>query len=310
MELALHPRLVIENLQKVIHGKSEQLELLLIAILAGGHTLLEDVPGVGKTTLAKGLAFTLGGEFRRVQFTPDLLPTDILGSSVYSPKTGEFRFSPGPIFGHVILADEINRASPRTQSALLEAMSEGQVTIEGNTATLPNPFLVIATQNPVEYHGTYPLPEAQLDRFMVRFSLGYPDIESELDMLNSQTAGHPLETLAPVLPIESLAELKSEVKKVEFSEQLKRHLLEIVDRTRSDARLRLGSSPRGSLALYRAAQARAFLMDRRYVLPDDIRKLCVPVLGHRMILQTKAKYSGDTTASILQEILETVPVPA
>ena len=304
------PQAILDNLQRVIQGKSDQLELLLIAILAGGHALLEDVPGVGKTTLAKALAKTFDGEFRRIQFTPDLLPTDILGSSVYSPKTGEFQFKAGPIFSHVVLADEINRASPRTQSALLEAMSEGQVTTEGTTATLPDPFLVIATQNPVEFHGTYPLPEAQLDRFLVRFSMGYPDVESELKMLQGQRASHPLNDLKPVATFEELRQLRLKVCDVNVSDDVTRYILGIISKTRGDARLKLGSSPRGSLAIYKACQARAYMQGRDYVTPDDVKVMSKSVLAHRLILETKTRYSGETADSILDEHLNSLPVPA
>lgn len=304
------PQAILDNLQLVIQGKSEQLELLLISILAGGHALLEDVPGVGKTTLAKALAKTFDGDFRRIQFTPDLLPTDILGSSIYSPKTGEFNFKAGPIFSHVVLADEINRASPRTQSALLEAMSEGQVTTEGTTATLPDPFLVIATQNPVEFHGTYPLPEAQLDRFLVRFSMGYPDSESELKMLQGQRASHPLNSLKPVATFEQLRQLRAKVSEVNVSDDVTRYILGIIGRTRSDARLKLGSSPRGSLAIYKACQARAYMQGRDFVTPDDVKTMAKPVLAHRMILETKTRYSGETSESIMDEHLNALPVPA
>lgn len=304
------PQAILDNLQLVIQGKSEQLELLLISILAGGHALLEDVPGVGKTTLAKALAKTFDGDFRRIQFTPDLLPTDILGSSIYSPKTGEFNFKAGPIFSHVVLADEINRASPRTQSALLEAMSEGQVTTEGTTATLPDPFLVIATQNPVEFHGTYPLPEAQLDRFLVRFSMGYPDSESELKMLQGQRASHPLNSLKPVATFEQLRQLRAKVSEVNVSDDVTRYILGIIGRTRSDARLKLGSSPRGSLAIYKACQARAYMQGRDFVTPDDVKAMAKPVLAHRMILETKTRYSGETPESIMDEHLNALPVPA
>lgn len=304
------PQTILSNLTRVIKGKPEQLELLLTAILAGGHALLEDVPGVGKTTLAKALARTFAGEFKRIQFTPDLLPGDILGSSIYNPKTGEFQFKAGPIFSHVVLADEINRASPRTQSALLEAMSEGQVTTEGTTASLPDPFLVIATQNPVEFHGTYPLPEAQLDRFLVRFSMGYPDTESELEMLQGQRAQHPLEQLEPVACFEELKTLRQLVSAVKVSDDLSRYMLELIRRTRQDARLKLGSSPRGSLAIYKASQARAFMQGRDFVLPDDVQALAKPVLAHRMILETKTRYSGETAESIMEEHLQSVPVPS
>lgn len=303
------PQAILDNLQLVIQGKSEQLELLLISILAGGHALLEDVPGVGKTTLAKALAKTFEGDFRRVQFTPDLLPTDILGSSIYSPKSGEFTFKPGPIFSHVVLADEINRASPRTQSALLEAMSEGQVTTEGTTAALPDPFLVIATQNPVEFHGTYPLPEAQLDRFLVRFTMGYPDTDSEFEMLQGQRTSHPLSALKPVASFAQLRELRNQVCQVTVSEDVTRYILALINKTRSDARLKLGSSPRGSLAIYKACQARAFMQDRDFVTPDDVKAMARPVLAHRMILETKTRYSGETAESILEGHLDSLAVP-
>lgn len=304
------PTQILDNLEVVIKGKRDQLELLLVSILAGGHTLLEDVPGVGKTTLAKALATTFTGDFRRVQFTPDLLPTDILGSSIYSPKSGDFDFKPGPIFSHVVLADEINRASPRTQSALLEAMSEGQVTTEGNTVTLPDPFVVIATQNPVEFHGTYPLPEAQLDRFMVRFTMGYPDPENELLMLTGQKETHPLETLRPVATFEELRGMRESVRRVKVAEDVSRYILAIIQSTREEPRFRLGSSPRGSIALYRASQARAYFQGRDFVTCDDVKKLVAPVLAHRLLLETKTRYSGDTADSILSELLSQLAVPA
>jgi MoxR-like ATPase len=306
----IKPAAILDNLENVIKGKRPQLELLLISILAGGHSLLEDVPGVGKTTLAKALAKTFGGDFRRIQFTPDLLPTDILGSSIYSPKTGEFDFKPGPIFSHVVLADEINRASPRTQSALLEAMSEGQVTTEGNTVQLPDPFLVIATQNPVEFHGTYPLPEAQLDRFLVRFTMGYPDPDNELVMLTGQKEAHPLATLGSVTTFAELREMRTEVKKVQVSDDISRYVLALIRATREEPRLKLGSSPRGSLALYKACQALAYFHDRDFVTCDDVKTLAGPVLAHRIILETKTKYSGDTAESILEELLDSIAVPA
>ncbi len=304
------PELILDNLEMVIKGKRKQLELLLFSILAGGHSLLEDVPGVGKTTLAKALARTFDGDFRRVQFTPDLLPTDILGSSIYNPKTGEFDFKPGPIFSHVVLADEINRASPRTQSALLEAMSEGQVTTEGNTVHLPDPFVVIATQNPVEFHGTYPLPEAQLDRFMVRFTMGYPNSDAELLMLTGQRSSHPLAALKPVATFQDLIEMRKAVRHVSVSEDISRYILMLIGSTRKETRFKLGSSPRGSLALYKASQARAFVEGRDFVTPEDVKFLVAPVLAHRLILETKTRYSGDTAESILKELTESIAVPA
>ena len=304
------PAQILDNLETVIKGKRSQLELLLLSILAGGHSLLEDVPGVGKTTLAKALATTFAGDFRRVQFTPDLLPTDILGSSIYSPKSGEFNFKPGPIFSHVVLADEINRASPRTQSALLEAMSEGQVTTEGNTVKLPDPFIVIATQNPVEFHGTYPLPEAQLDRFMVRFTMGYPGSDAELEMLTGQRESHPLSALKSVATFEDLKAMRTEVRKVNVSEDISRYILALIRSTREEPRFKLGSSPRGSLALYKACQAKAFFENRDFVTPDDVKFLANPVLAHRIILETKTRYSGDTAESILNEMMNRLAVPA
>lgn len=301
---------ILDNLKTIIKGKDEQLELLLITILSEGHTLLEDVPGVGKTTLAKALAKTFAGGFKRIQFTPDLLPGDILGSSVYNPQTGEFNFKQGPIFSHVVLADEINRASPRTQSALLEAMSEGQVTTEGTTATLPNPFIVIATQNPVEFHGTYPLPEAQLDRFMVRLSMGYPDPDSELQMLIGQKEHHPLANLSSVATFTDLIAMREQARKIAIGDDLVKYILELTRKSRHDARLKLGSSPRGSLALFQTCRARAYLSQREYVIPDDIKAMAKPVLAHRIILDTKTRYSGQTASSIIDEYLSSTAVPA
>jgi MoxR-like ATPase len=297
-----------EQLGKVILGKPEVLRELLVSLLAGGHVLMEDVPGVGKTTLAKALAKSLSAEFKRVQFTPDLLPTDILGSSVYNPKDGSFAFKPGPIFTNVLLADEINRASPRTQSSLLEAMSERQVSIEGTTHRLPDPFLVIATQNPIEYHGTYPLPEAQLDRFSMRFNIGYPAKEQEVDVLFGQAHHHPLDDVAAVVDTSEIRELQQAVRAVRVDTQIARYLVELADASRRHNALRMGCSPRGTLLLFRVAQAHAFVAGRDYVIPEDARSVAVPALAHRLALDTKAKYSGVLKEDIVREILDSVPV--
>jgi MoxR-like ATPase len=298
-----------KSLRQVIKGKESHLRLVVIALLSGGHILLEDVPGTGKTTLAKALAKSLSGTFRRIQFTPDLLPADITGSSFYKPQEGIFEFRPGPVFANIVLADEINRTSPRTQSALLEVMSEGQVTVEGERRELPQPFFVVATQNPSDYHGTYPLPEAQLDRFTMRLTLGYPDFTEELAILESQNLSDPLTTIQAVIsPTEMLA-AQGAIRQVHVEKAVAEYLLHITEATRKDVRLRLGISPRGSLALYRTAQAHASLQGRTYVTPEDIDALLVPVLAHRLQLETKARYDGVTNEKILQEIRESIPKP-
>ena len=300
---------ICSNLEVVIKGKAEVLNLVTVALLSGGNLLMEDVPGVGKTTLAKALACTIDGGFKRIQFTPDLLPTDILGSSIFNPKEGTFHFEQGPIFTNILLADEINRASPRTQSALLEAMSEQQVTIEGKRHKLPTPFAVIATQNPVDYHGTYPLPEAQLDRFTMQISLGYPQPNEEREILLGQKERHPLETLQAKVTLEEVEQARAEVRKVKFEEPVVDYLLAVVEASRSDPRLKLGVSPRGSLAMFRAAQALAWCKDRDYVRPDDIKALAEPVLAHRLVLDTKAKYTGVSKTDIVNALLQQVKVP-
>ena len=298
------------QLARVILGKPEAIDHVLVALLAGQHLLLEDVPGVGKTTLAKALARAFSGEFRRVQFTPDLLPTDILASSVYSPKDGSFSFKEGPVFGHVLLADEINRASPRTQSALLEAMSEGQVSSEGVTRALPSPFLVLATQNPIEFHGTYPLPEAQLDRFGLRIGLGYPAAEAELEVLFSQADRHPLESVEAVLSAADVVALQAQTRHVRVERSLGRYVIALAEATRRHPQVRLGCSPRGSLMLFRAAQARALLSGRSFVVPEDVKAEAVPVLAHRLGLETKARYTGVSKEDLVREVTDAVPVPA
>jgi MoxR-like ATPase len=296
------------QLGKVILGKSESLDQLVIGLLSASNVLLEDVPGVGKTTLAKALALSFAGNFKRVQFTPDLLPTDITGSSVYNPKEGSFTFKEGPVFCNILLADEINRASPRTQSALLEAMSERQVSIEGRTTALPTPFLVIATQNPVEYHGTYPLPEAQLDRFGIRLALGYPAVEHEVDVLFSQTHHHPLEDLTPVIDPAGIIAMQAEVRAIKVERSLGRYIVGLADASRKHPSLKTGCSPRGTLSLFRIAQARAYLEGRDYMVPEDVKKQAIPVLAHRLALDTKARYAGVLKEDVVRQILEQVPV--
>ena len=301
--------LLRKNLSGVIRGVDECIDIVTIALVAGGSILMEDVPGVGKTTLAKALARSVDASFRRVQFTPDLLPADILGSSIYNPVDGSFVFREGPIFCNVLLADEINRASPRTQSALLEAMNEMQATIEGKRYPLPAPFLVLATQNPVEYHGTYPLPEAQLDRFLVRITLGYPAPSVEVDILYAQAEAHPLDSLEPVLSRLEILEMQQAVRRVKVEASVSSYVVELVKMTREDPRLKLGASPRGSLMLFRAAQASAFSQGRDFVLPDDVQKLAPCVLAHRLILTSKARYSGADRRAIVDEILGKAKVP-
>jgi MoxR-like ATPase len=298
-----------DNLGRVIRGKTESIRLLVISLLSGGHTLLEDVPGTGKTTLAKSLARSLDGTFRRVQFTPDLLPADITGSSFYRPQDGTFEFRPGPVFANVLLADEINRTSPRTQSALLEVMSENQVTVEGEARLLPQPFFVLATQNPIEFHGTYPLPEAQLDRFTLRVALGYPDLAHEVEVIFSHNAGHPFDDLQPVLSCDEMLKLQEEIKSVHCERAIVEYMVRLCEWTRSEPRLKLAVSPRGSLALHRTCQARAKIEGRDYVSPDDVQALAVPVLAHRIALDTKAKYGGVRSESLIEEALEKVAVP-
>jgi MoxR-like ATPase len=296
-------------LRRVIRGKDEVIERLLLAVLARGHVLIEDVPGVGKTTLAKALARSFDMDFARVQFTPDLLPTDILGCQVLNPSDGTFAFQAGPIFTTIFLADEINRASPRTQSALLEAMNEEQVTVEGTSRRLPEPFTVIATQNPVDFAGTYPLPEAQLDRFLIRLELGYPDETDELHVLSDRQRADPLADLRPVATRRELLDLQARVRDIEVRESVQRYLLAIVRATRRRPDLALGVSPRGSLGLFRAAQARALLAGRHYVTPDDVHALAIPVLAHRLLPTEDAAFGGARPQAVLAQILEETAVP-
>jgi MoxR-like ATPase len=296
-------------LGKVIRGKPEAIERVLITVLAGGHILLEDVPGVGKTTLAKTLARALGLSFSRVQFTPDLLPTDILGMNVLDPRDGSFTFHSGPIFTQLLLADEINRASPRTQSALLEAMNEGQVTLENKTRPLPEPFLVIATQNPVDYQGTYPLPEAQLDRFLLRISLGYPDESDELEVLFDRQTEDPLTRVEQAIDSAGLLALQRQVRTVTVTRDVGKYLLSVVRATRAHPDLEMGASPRAGLALFRACQARALLLGRDWVGPDDVQQLARPVLEHRVVLSSSARYGRNSAASVITDSLSSVRVP-
>ncbi|MBI4820852.1 MAG: MoxR family ATPase [Deltaproteobacteria bacterium] len=297
------------ELRRVIRGKDASLDLVLVGVLAGGHVLLEDVPGVGKTTLAKALAAAMSMDFARVQFTPDLLPTDILGSNVLDPQKGTFTFHTGPVFTQVLLADEINRASPRTQSALLEAMSEGQATVDGATRKLPAPFFVIATQNPVDFQGTYPLPEAQLDRFLLRIQLGYPDEVHELEVLSSRRTEDPLKGVKPVASAADVLRLQEEVRNVHIEPNVARYLLRVVRETRDQKSLILGASTRGALALSRAAQARALMSRRSFVSPDDVRSLAEAVIAHRLLLAPEARYGGKDARQIIRECVDRVPVP-
>lgn len=300
------------TIETVIRGKSDVVELALVALLAGGHLLIEDVPGVGKTTLAQALARSFDCTFQRIQFTSDMLPSDIVGLEVFNQQQSSFEFKPGPIFANVVLADEINRTTPKTQSALLEAMAEGHVTVEQETYQLPRPFIVLATQNPVEHHGTYPLPESQLDRFMMRLRMGYPDMEDEKTILRQQTLRSPVDRVVPVMHSEQVLALQSEVREVTVDESLVDYLIRIVRSTRESDLLDLGVSPRGSLALYHAAQAIAFIEGRDYVIPDDIKRLVVPIFAHRIVVNSRYSTGlrrSDEAEAALQEILKTVSVP-
>jgi len=299
-----------ENIELVLIGKTECVKLILVGLFAQGHILIEDVPGVGKTTLARALAKSIDCSFQRIQFTPDLLPSDIIGVSIYHPQSDRFVFKPGPIFANIILADEINRATPRTQSSLLEAMNDIQVSVDGTTYKLPRPFMVLATQNPIEFEGTYPLPESQLDRFMMKVEIGYPSPEDEKRVITSQKISSPLDSLSSVIKIQDIIEIQETVKDVVVDESLVDYLLKISNKTRESGLLRLGVSPRGSLALFRGAQALALVENRDYVIPDDIKKLAVPILSHR-IIEKNTISGGDNSAvsQVIEEILQEVPVP-
>jgi MoxR-like ATPase len=301
---------VVANVERVIVGKHHEVRLAMVALMCRGHLLIEDVPGTGKTVLAKALARSLGCTFRRIQFTPDLLPSDVTGLSIYNQKTQEFEFRPGPIMAQVVLADEINRATPKTQSSLLECMEEHQATIDGTTYPMPDPFLVIATQNPIEYEGTFALPEAQLDRFMLRLRLGYPQPVEEIVILDEQKRSHPLDELEEVCSNDELREMQAAVREVYVDSSVSEYIVRLVNGTRSHADVYLGASPRGSIALYRASQAYAGLLGRDYVIPDDIKALAEPALAHRLIIKTSATIHDVLPAQIVRELLDTVPVGA
>lgn len=300
---------IIDNISKVIIGKTEEVKLVLVALLSGGHVLIEDVPGVGKTSLVKALAKSINADFKRIQFTPDLLPSDVIGVSIYNPEKGVFEFKQGPIMSQILLADEINRTSPKTQSSLLEAMEERQVTVDGKTYMLPRPFMVIATQNPIEYDGTFRLPEAQLDRFMIKVNLGYPDIKHEIEMLKRFEALDPLEDLKPVVSIMEILKMQNEVKSVYVDDSILDYIITIVNNTRNLSTVLLGASPRAAISLMKASQAKAFIEGRNYVLPDDVKYLSVPVLSHRIILRNEARFNNLDERSVIKDILNATKVP-
>ncbi len=300
---------IVDNVEKVIIGKRKAVKFLLVGLLTNGHVLLEDVPGVGKTMLALALAKSIQGVFRRIQFTPDLLPSDVTGGFVFSPKTQEFSLRKGPVFANIVLADEVNRTTPRTQSALLECMQEYRVTLDGTTHPLPLPFMVIATQNPVEYQGTYPLPEAQIDRFFMKLNLGYPSLQEEARMLQDQKKAHPVESLAAVCSLEEVIALQERVKAVELSDHIVRYIVQIIGRTRTHEEIKRGASPRASIALMRAVSAWALLEGRDYVIPDDVAMVLPGILAHRITLHPKAFVAGKNAEGLVEQILKTTPIP-
>jgi MoxR-like ATPase len=300
---------IVENMETVIVGKHASVQLTVLGLLCQGHVLIEDVPGVGKTVLAKSLSKSVGCKFQRIQFTPDMLPSDVTGVSVFNQKTREFEFRPGPIHAQIVLVDEINRATPKTQSSLLEAMEERQVTVDGTTYPLETPFMVLATQNPIEYEGTFPLPEAQLDRFMMRIRLGYATKEEEIEVLDRQQHRHPIDVLDQVVSVEELLEVQATVKEIYIDDKVKEYIVDLVRQTREHPEVYLGSSSRGALAIYRLCQARAALFGRDYVLPDDVKALAVPALSHRIIVGPAARIKDVEPEAIVQEILDRTAVP-
>jgi MoxR-like ATPase len=302
-------RAVVDNLARVVHAPAETLRLCVLCLVSEGHLIIEDFPGVGKTMLAKALSRSLDCEFSRLQFTPDLLPSDVTGVNVFNQRSNEFEFRPGPVFTNLLLVDEINRASPKTQAALLEAMQENQATIDGVTHLLPHPFMVMATQNPIEYEGTYPLPEAQLDRFTMRIAIGYPPLPEEAKMLTEQTSEPPLESLEPVTTAEEMLEAVAEARDVFVEESLNRYVVALLRHTRSDPRLYLGASPRSGIALLRVAKARALLDEREFVAPDDVKAVAEPVLAHRLILAPEARAAGLAGGDLVRDAVEKTPVP-
>lgn len=306
-----HPALepVARAIASAIVGKEEVIRLLLTSLVAGGHCLVEDVPGVGKTTLIRATARALGCDFRRIQFTPDLLPSDVTGVSIYNQKSTEFEFRPGPVFTQVLLADEINRTSPKTQAALLEAMEEGSVTVDGRTHRLPRPFFVLATENPVEFEGTFPLPEAQLDRFLMKIRIGYPSLGDEMEILARRGGGSAVEAMQPVASPEDVLRWQQEASEVHVADPVREYIVRLVQATRDHAAIELGGSPRATLALHNAAQAYAFVAGRDYVVPDDVRELAAPVLEHRILLTAEARMSGTREAQVLRDIVQRLPVP-
>ena len=300
---------VIENVERVIIGKRDAVSLTLVGLIAQGHLLIEDVPGVGKTMLARSIAKSIGCSFRRIQFTPDMLPSDVTGVSVFNQKTLEFEFRPGPVMAQIVLTDEINRATPKTQSALLEAMEERQATVDGITYPMKRPFLVMATQNPIEYEGTFPLPEAQLDRFMLRISLGYPSKEDEIKILDAQQFKHPIDELDQVVTVEELLDAQEQVRQVHVDDLIKTYIVELVSMTREHPDAYLGASPRGSITLYKTAQVRAALEGRDYVIPDDIKALALTALAHRLIVSPSARIKDVDPRAVVEDVLQSVPVP-